>query len=69
MSQVTPILLHLAEILVMVLNQNVKMFVLDGIYNIELNLEFSKVHLTGCRSTLHGFAYLNGELNQKLLKA
>lgn len=44
MSQVTPVLLHLVEILVMALIQNVKMFVLDGIYNTELNLDFSMVH-------------------------
>lgn len=44
MSQVTPVLLHLIEILVMALIQNVKMFVLDGIYNTELNPDFSMVH-------------------------
>lgn len=44
MSQVTPVLLHLAEILVMILIQNVKMLVLDGIHNAELNLDVSMVH-------------------------
>lgn len=44
MSQVTPVLLHLAEILVMTLIQNVKMLVLDGIHNAELNLDVGMVH-------------------------
>lgn len=44
MSQVTPVLLHLDEILVMTLIQNVKMLVLDGIHNAELNLDVSMVH-------------------------
>lgn len=44
MSQVTSVLLHLAEILVMTLIQNVKMLVLDGIHNAELNLDVGMVH-------------------------
>lgn len=42
-SQVTPILFHLFEILVMVLTQNVKIFLSDGSYDTELNLDFSMV--------------------------
>lgn len=43
MSQVIPVLLCFVEILVMAPIQNVKMLVLDGIYNTELNLDFSMV--------------------------
>lgn len=44
MSQVALVLLHLVEILIMAVIQNVKMVVVDGIYNTELNLGFSMVH-------------------------
>lgn len=44
MSQVTPISVHLFEIPAMVLIQNIKMFLLDGSYDTELNLDFSMVH-------------------------
>lgn len=39
----TPILFHLFEIAVMLLIQNV-MFLLDGSYDTELNLDFSMVY-------------------------
>lgn len=44
MSQVTLVLLHLVEILVMTVIQNVKLVFLDGIYKTELNLDFTMVH-------------------------
>lgn len=44
MSQVTPISVHLSEIPAVVPIQNIKMFLLDGSYDTELNRDFSMVH-------------------------